>query len=216
MSSIMVNWLKMSTLCPPARSRGSISSSAASLPEDATSASTRLPPCRAVAAAAISSPNKKGWQHTLRSCMSRLLNLVNLPPFPGSSGAPPTLPSSPATVRSLCSAMHRPASSDAFSDVALEVARRPNRPFSPSSSVLYHSRCASDSGMRTTVSVFGGRSLDSTAALVRRSMSGCSSVRAAATAVSSPNAASPSASIFSAPVASSTSWKSTDTSARSS
>mmetsp|Transcript_25169 Transcript_25169/g.62138 ORF Transcript_25169/g.62138 Transcript_25169/m.62138 type:complete len:277 (-) Transcript_25169:780-1610(-) len=112
--------------------------------------------------------------------------------------------------------MHMPALSAAFSDVALVAARRPKMPFSPSSSVRYHSRWSADSGMRTMVSVLGGRSLDSTDFLVRRSMRGCSSERAAATAESSPNAAAPSVSIFSAPAASSTSWNSTDTSARSS
>ena len=104
-----------------------------------------------------------------------------------------------------CSAMHRPLSSASFSDVALEVASLPNRPVSPSNSVLYHLRCSSDRGMRTTVSVLGGRILESTAFLVRRSISGCSSDRAARTAESSPKAASASTSIFSAPAASRTS-----------
>ena len=70
--------------------------------------------------------------------------------------------------------------------------------------------------MRTTVSVFLGKIFAKTFAFVRRSINGCNKLRAAATAVSSPNAALPSESIFSAPAASSTSWNNTDTNARSS
>mmetsp|Transcript_6068 Transcript_6068/g.27203 ORF Transcript_6068/g.27203 Transcript_6068/m.27203 type:complete len:203 (+) Transcript_6068:1505-2113(+) len=167
------------------------------------SASTRSPPLAAMIALAASSPKVKGWQHTFLSCMRRLLSLVN--------SWPPTLACSSAA-----SAMHMPLPSAPFSEVALVDASLPNKPFSPSSRVLYHCLCASERGTLTTVSVFGGRSLASTAALVRRSMRGCRRARAAATALSSPKAASASTSIFSAPAASSTSWKSTETSARSS
>mmetsp|Transcript_3872 Transcript_3872/g.16457 ORF Transcript_3872/g.16457 Transcript_3872/m.16457 type:complete len:327 (+) Transcript_3872:3146-4126(+) len=170
MSSINVNCEKIKTLCPPARRRGSISSSAVSLPEAATSASARTPPCAAIASRAVSSPNKNGWQHTLRSCMSKLESLVNcwFPP------PPPTF-SSPAPAEdasSLCSAMHLPLSSASFSEVALDAASFPNKPCSPSRSVLYSLRCSSERGMRTTVSVFGGRIFWSTFALVRLNISG--------------------------------------------
>ena len=216
----------MRTLCPPAFRRGSISSSAVSFPEAATSASARLPSCAATRFAATSSPNRKGWQHTLRSCMRRLLSFVNCADeardevlfglSPPESDPPSSSPPITFASNSVCSAMHRPLSSASFSDVALDEASFPNRPCSPSSRVLYHCLCESDRGIRTTVSVLGGRILCSTAAFVRRSMRGCRSDRAAATAESSPNAAAPSASIFSAPAASRTSWKRTETKALSS
>eukprot|EP00964_Phaeocystis_antarctica_P142492 scaffold107768_cov57-Phaeocystis_antarctica.AAC.2 len=84
-SSIIVNWLKMSTQCASARNLGSSLSSSTSLPDADRKVSRRVAALIPVVLASSTPLMRKGWLQVLRSSICRLFRVETAAP-----ATPPT------------------------------------------------------------------------------------------------------------------------------